>query len=244
MHGVLPSPSSSALRFWAKGFKDAASLPAPLLAMGLIGIGPLALAVGHPLGAAIASTLFVWAGPAQVLFYGGLAAGLSPLGIATAVTLSSVRFLPMTMSLLPLVRRPGQSLLQQLLMSHFVTVTVWSESLRRLPHMPQEERVPYYFGFAMACCSISTLATGVGYLLSGQAPLPIAAGLLFLTPMFFTVSISAGARGLSDGVAIASGFLLQPIALALIGPELDLLLVGLVGGTAAFVLDRSRTRAA
>ena len=71
---------------------------------------------------------------------------------------------------------------------------------------------------------------------------PAIAALLFLSPLFFTVSIAAGARGLADAAAISLGFLLQPIAQRLIGPELDLLFVGLFGGTAAFLLDRAMRR--
>ena len=241
MHGPPPARSDT-FRAVMRGARDALSLPAPMVAAGLLSIGPLAHAVGYPFAAAVASTLFVWAGPAQVLFFGGIAAGLSPLGIALAVGLSSVRFLPMVISMLPLLRRPGQSLPELLWLSHFTTVTTWSEGLRRLPALEPQDRVPYYLGFGHACVLLSAFATGVGYVMTGHSPPPVAAALLFLSPLFFTVSIAAGARGLADAAAISLGFLLQPIAQRLIGPELDLLFVGLFGGTAAFLLDRAMRR--
>ncbi len=68
----------------------------------------------------------------------------------------------------------------------FVAVTVWSESLRRLPDLPPSARPAFYYGFAHACVGLSAVSTGAGYYLMGAFPPPLAAGLLFLTPIFFT----------------------------------------------------------
>ena len=67
------------------GFRDAAVLPAWVIGFSLSGIGPLAREVGHPIEIAMASTLLVWAGPAQVLFYGSIAAGAAWGTIGLAV---------------------------------------------------------------------------------------------------------------------------------------------------------------
>ncbi len=98
----------------------------------------------------------------------------------------------------------------------------------------------YFLGFGNACLWLATLATGAGYYLMGAVPLPFAAGLLFLTPIFFTVSVTAGARGVPDWLAIVLGFALQPLAVRLVGESVDLLVVGLVGGTVAFTVGRMR----
>lgn len=227
------------VRSWAwAGVSAALSFPAWTVALALLGVGSLARDVGHPIGAAMASTLLIWAGPAQVIFYAGLASGMAPVAIAAAVSLSSIRFLPMTMSLLPILRRPGQGIGEQLLAAHFVAVTVWSENMRRLPDVPQVHRAPYYFGFAAACVALSTLATGIGYHLMATLPVALAAGLLFLTPVFFTLSVTGGARRVADWLAIGLGFGLQPVMQAQLGDGLDLLGVGVVGGTLAFVAGR------
>jgi predicted branched-subunit amino acid permease len=226
-------------RSWLwQGARAALSFPAWTVALALLGVGSLARDVGHPIGAAMMSTVLIWAGPAQVIFYAGLATGMAPAAIAVAVSLSSIRFLPMTMSLLPMLRRPGQGTGEQLIVAHFVAVTVWSESMRRLPDVPQEHRVPFYFGFAGACLLLSTVATGIGYHLMATLPVALAAGLLFLTPLFFTLSVTGGARRAADWLAIGLGFALQPIMLAGLGDGLDLLGVGLVGGTLAFLVGR------
>jgi predicted branched-subunit amino acid permease len=223
--------------FW-RGVRDSLVLPAWVVGLSVLGIGSLAHDLGHPAAAAVLSTLLIWASPAQVILYGGLAAGTALPALAIVIGLSSLRFLPMTISLLPLLRRPGQGLALQLLAAHYVSITVWAENLRRLPTLPAEERLPYYFGFANATIGVSALLTGLGYYLAGTVPTPLGAGLLFLTPVFFTLTLSAGARSIADWSAIGFGFALAPLFTSLIGRDFDLLAVGLVGGTAAYLLGR------
>jgi predicted branched-subunit amino acid permease len=225
-----------------RGIKDALSLPAWVVGLSVLGIGGLARDVGHPAGAALMSTLLMWAGPAQVILYGGLAAGAALPAIALAVCLSSIRLLPMTMSVLPLLRRPGHGIGIQLLAAHYVAVTVWVESLRRLPSMPVEQRFSYFLGFANTTLSVSSLLTFLGYYLAGALPTPFAAGLLFLTPVFFTISLSAGARSVADWSAISMGFLVTPMFTMTVGRDLDLLATGIFGGTAAYLIGRIRGR--
>jgi predicted branched-subunit amino acid permease len=206
----------------------------------LLGIGSLARDAGFPAGAAVVSTLFIWASPAQAIFFVGLAAGTSLPAVGLAICLSSIRFLPMTLAILPLLRRPGQGLVTQVAAAHLVAITTWVEGLRRLPAMPVAERPPYFFGFALTCIGVSAAATYLGHVLGGALPLALAAGLLFLPPVFFSVSLVAGARSLGDWVAILLGFGLAPIFNVLLGRDFDLLAAGLVGGTAAYAADKLR----
>src|ERR671921_2637230 len=124
--------------FW-RGARDAFSLPAWVLGFSILGIGSLARDAGFPAGAAVLSTAVMWAGPAQAIFFASVAAGTSFPVIAFAVTLSSVRLLPMTVAVLPLLRRPGQSVATQFAAAHFIAVTMWVEGLRRLPPLPGPE---------------------------------------------------------------------------------------------------------
>lgn len=237
-----PRPSTRALVL--RGVRDAFALPAWVVGLSLFAVGSLAGETGFPAGVAVLSTLLIWAGPAQVIFFGGIAAGTALPAVALAIGLSSIRFLPMTMSVLPLLRGRARGTALQILLAHYVTVTVWVESQRRLPDMPAEERLPYYLGFAHACVAVCAVTTYLGHALVGALPLPLAAGLLFLTPVFFALSLAAGARGASDWVAIGAGFALAPIANAAVGKDLDLLALGVVGGTAAYLVERLRRGAA
>jgi predicted branched-subunit amino acid permease len=119
-------------------------------------------------------------------------------------------------------------------------VTVWVESARRLPSLSPEERLPYYLGFANACLWFSAFMTAIGYFLVGSLPLPLGAALLFLTPIFFTISLVAGAKTRADWSSIALGFGLAPVFTWIGAEEFGLLGTGLVGGTAAYLIGRAR----
>jgi predicted branched-subunit amino acid permease len=202
------------------GIGNALALPAWIVAFSLLGVGSLARDAGHPAGAALLSTLLVWAAPAQVILYGSIVAGTALPVIAIAVALSAVRLMPMTVALMPYVRRPGQGLAAQAFIAHFVTVTAWVDAMRRLPEMEPAGRLPYFLGAAL--------------------PLPLAVGLVSVTPIYFMVSLVAGARLIADWAAIALGFVLLPVATVALGRDFDLLGAGLAGGTAAYMIGRRK----
>lgn len=240
--------STTEARDWKRnalaGAVDALKLPAWVVGFGLVGVGSLARDVGYPVEVAVLSTILVWAGPSQVLFFASIAAGAAWSAIALAIGFASLRFLPMTVAILPLLRRPGQGVLMQILMSHYVAVTSWSEGLRRLPGMPPEQRVAYFLGFANACVTVSALGTFAGYYLAGALPGPFAAGLLCLSPIFFLCSLTAGMRSLGDGLALVLGLVLAPLTSWAVGGGFDLIVSGLIGGSVAFVVQRRRVRRA
>ena len=61
----------SAFGWGLEGARQALLGPAWVVGFSLFGIGGLAHAAGYPVGAAAASTLLMWAGPAQVIFFAG-----------------------------------------------------------------------------------------------------------------------------------------------------------------------------
>jgi predicted branched-subunit amino acid permease len=239
-------PEANGAMFWfpfRAGVRQAAGLPSLVLMASLIGVGGLTRDIGYPIWAGVLSTLLLWAGPAQVLLFGSLAAGASLPAIAVAVSLSSIRFFPMVVSILPLLRGPGVGTGRLLFGAHFVAVTAWTEGRRLLPSLPVEQRYPFFIGFSITVMAAATFATGAGYYLIAALPAAFAAALLFTTPMFFTLSLVAGSRTLADWAALGLGFALAPLATALVGQDFDLLVVGLVGGTLAYGIHRMRGRA-
>ncbi len=237
-----PAETSSRSAF-LKGAHAAAGLPSIVLMASLIGVGGLTRDIGYPMLAGVLSTILVWAGPAQVLLFGSIAAGASLPAVAVAVSLSSIRFLPMVVSILPLLRGPGIGTGRLLIGAHFVAVTSWTEGRRLLPGMPVAERYPFFIGFASVVMAAAAFATGAGYYLIGALPAALAAALLFTTPLFFTLSLAAGSRTLADWCALGLGFALAPLSTRLVGGDFDLLAVGLVGGTIAYAIHRLRRRA-
>src|SRR5208282_2516743 len=142
-------------RWFFTGARTAFTGPAFYVALSLMGVGSLARSAGFPIGAATLSTLLVWAGPGQMLFFGAVAAKTAPPAIALAVSLSSVRLLPMCLSVLPMLRQPKTRLTTLVAASHFIAVTVWAESLRRLPELEKPARMPFFFGLALTCMSLT-----------------------------------------------------------------------------------------
>jgi predicted branched-subunit amino acid permease len=237
---TLPSVSNGRW-VWEGILTSATSVQGVVLFASFIGFGGLIRDIGFPLGAAILSTLLVWALPAQVLLVGGYAAGNATPVIALAVGLSSVRLFPMAASILPYLRREGRGIGVQFLAAHFVAVTAWIEGMRHLPKLPSEARLPFFFGLACSLVVSSMISTAIGYLLAGTLPRALAIGLLFLTPLSFLIQLSHNARDLVDRLALVFGLLLAPV-MAEIGGRLDLLWTGLIGGVAAWSVHRLTKR--
>ncbi|WP_316166910.1 MULTISPECIES: AzlC family ABC transporter permease [unclassified Bradyrhizobium] len=235
--GAVTPPNTATGAFWRGAF-DAIKLPAWLLGFSMMGIGPLARDVHSGLVEAALSTLLVFAGPAQVVYFGMLGTGAPLAAIAVAVTLSAVRFLPMTASLMPMLRAGNPSWGSLLLASHLVAVTIWVEANRRLPYIPPALRLSYFAGLGGTCLAISTIATTVGYVVAGSVSAAFAAGLLFGTPMFFTLTLLGGARDRAGWAALAGGFGLSPLLGLWLGPAAGLLLSGALGGSIAFAAER------
>lgn len=209
-----------------------------VMALTFLGIGSLAYEANVSLGFALASTFLIWAGPAQVIFFGAVIQGLPLPAIALSVSLSSVRLLPMCVSLMPWLRRRDQGLGLALYTAHLIAVTGWVESIRRLPDMPEASRLPWFLGLVHGLVLAASISTIAGYWLAAEVPREIAAGLLFVTPIYFTAALVRNVREPVDGMALAFGFVLSPLMKPLVSAGFDLLAVGVIGGTAAFLGQR------
>jgi predicted branched-subunit amino acid permease len=231
---------------WAfKGVQVAARLPIFVMAFTFLGVGGLAREAGVPLGVALLSTLTIWAGPAQVIYFGALINGVALPAIALSISLSSVRLLPMCVSLLPLLRQPATSRVAIVYLAHNVAVTAWAESIRAIRDIPHNRRIAWFIGLTHSLVIAASISTYVGYTLAGALPHAFAAGLLFITPIYFIAALARNARESIDWIAMSSGLVLAPLLKGVVGAGLDLLVIGLVGGTLAWGWQkRLRLRAA
>lgn len=223
--------------YFLRGVAALASLPALVLVAAQIGFAALARDAGFTMWQAVYITIVVWALPSQVVFVGSLASGASLVGAMVAVALASVRFMPMVMSWMPLVRTPRVPRWSLLLLSWFVAVTAWVFAMTRLPDLPRHGRAAYFAGFAAGLTLASATAVGVAFALVGELPPVVGALLVFLTPVYFLTSLWGAARAHADRIALAAGLLLGPVFSVLV-PGADLLLAGLVGGTLAYLAGR------
>jgi predicted branched-subunit amino acid permease len=202
------------------------------------GIGALSHEFGFDPVWMVLCTLLIWAAPAQVILISTLGSA-ALLEVAVAVSLSSVRLLPMVASLLPMLQRKGLRPRDLALPMHLTAISVWAEGMRLLPGLRKDERLAFYNGLGCGILFSAALASAVGFYLAGKLPLVLAAGLLFLTPMSLLMSVSSNARTLLDALALALGLVLGP-AIAAQKVGLDLLWTGLIAGSIAYGAHRLR----
>jgi len=214
------------------------SVFALVLAGTYIGIGALAHNFGLSDWWLAASTVVIFAAPAQVILISTLTTA-TLVEVAVAVTLTSVRFLPMVAALIPLFNAPGVRQRDLLLPMHVTAISVWVEGIRLLPQRPRGERVAFYNGVGAGLISGAIIGGAIGFYLAGRLPVLLAATLLFFTPMALFMSTMRNARALLDRLAFALGLVVGPIV-AWLSFGLDLMWTGLIAGTIAYLVNRWR----
>ena len=243
-HGAsaAPEPPKSGW-YWAfRGMRSAVSIPALILTAAFVGYASLARESGLTLGQTLAMTGLVWALPSIVVLTGAITTGLGMVPAAIAVALASVRLMPMTMALMPILRGEGKvRRLPMLFASHFVAVTAWVFAMRNLESLPRPARLPFFVGFGGSLTGFVFCMTGVSYMLVDGMPPMVAGALSMLTPIYFLCSMWSAARVSADKAALIVGLVLGPL-FYLYTPGLDLLWTGLVGGTLAYGATRLARR--
>ena len=149
-----------------------------------LGIGALAHDTHFSLGWALASTAFVWAGPAQIILISTLGSGATVVQAAIAVTVSAIRLFPMVVSVLPMMRTPQTKRRHLMLAAHLTAVTLWVECFRFLPQVPRERRIAFIQGSAADLVCVCLIATTIGYWLAAN-----------LSPLFARRDPDADAAG-------------------------------------------------
>lgn len=208
-----------------------------ILFFAMIGFGALARDAGFGVGEAVFITATVFQLPGQVALVDQFGRSATLTTVAFAVALTAVRLLPMTVVLMPFLRGSGLPRWCEFAGSHFVAITAWVESLRRLPELPVQLRLPFYLGFSGALCASTIMATLAGYYVAAEVPVVISAALLFLTPVYFVCSLIATADRPGNQWALGIGVLLGPMLFYFV-PGPDLLLTGIIGGTTAYLIGR------
>lgn len=229
-------------RWFLAGMRGLFSLPAIILMISFVGFAAFALQSGVSRGEAMFMTATVWALPAKMILIGTMTSGANLFAIFLAVTLSSIRLMPMVASLVPEMRTSRTPTWLLLVLSHFVAITAWVFAMASFKNVPREGRVAYFAGFGITLVVVNTLLVGICYGLVSSFP-PVVAGLLFfLTPSYFIASIWATGRQSVVKVAFIVGAVSGPL-LAVMMPGFDILVAGLGGGTLAYLFDRLVIRA-
>jgi len=228
-------PPKSDREWFLLGARAAISIPALILTAAFVGFAGLARETGLSLAETLLMTGFIWALPSIVVLTGALSSGMGLIPAAIAVALASVRLMPMTMALMPMVKIPGKTKNWHLLVaSHFVAVTAWVFAMRNLPDLPREARLPFFTGFGASVTTFVFCMTGIAYLIVERMPDVVAGALVLLTPVYFLCSLWGAARLNVDKAAMVVGLALGPVFFLYL-PGLDLLWTGLIGGTVAYL---------
>jgi len=207
-----------------------------------LGIGALAHDTHFSLGWTLASTAFVWAGPAQIIVISTLGSGATIAQSAIAVTVSAIRLFPMVVSVLPMLRTETTKRRHLILVAHLTAVTLWVECFRFLPQVPRERRIAFIQGLGCGLVCVCLVANTIGYLLAANLSPLLAAAILMLTPMAFLFSTARNCRELADVVALVLGLALFPLATKL-NSGVDILISGVAAGTIAYGVHRARAAA-
>lgn len=222
------------------GAREALGVPAAVLAAGYLGYGSLAAEHGYSIAQVVFATAAIWALPGQLILIEMKAVNASVVAIVAAAVLSSARFLPMTVSLIPVVRdrRYGWWIFA---FAQLVSMTNWAAAMRRCPDLPASQRMPYFIGFGAACIAVSAACGAAGHGLAGAFPPLARLGFVFLTPVYFFVILIGDVRTRLAAIALACGAVAGPM-FHLVSPQWSVLLAGFAGGTAAYFIQRAHGR--
>lgn len=232
--------SPSFLRGWI--LAHCSLLTVPQIGMHL-GFGALVQVSGMDgLWAGLCSALML-SPPAQFLVLKGITAGTPPVEVMLAVTLTAVRLAPMTATLMALLRRADGRVRPHFLLSHCTIIPLWIEGMRLLPKQPIDQRPAFASGMSVGFLLTGVSACLAGYWLAAALPVVLVAGLLFVTPMSFLVSLASGSRQFVEKLALALGIGFASF-LYVVDAPFDVLWGGVLAGTAAVIFSRLRRTAA
>jgi predicted branched-subunit amino acid permease len=217
--------------------REALGAPALAMAATFLAFGAAVQAAGLGLGWGLAAALLVYGMPGQMVLVAavGLPGGALPavLGAATA----NARFLPMAVALSPWLGggpRRWWAL-------PFIAVTPWAMAMRRLPGLPEVQRLPWFLGFGLTSWLVAGAATILGHAIAPLLQGPVLALMLLVNPLYFTLILAHEVRVPPGRRAVIAGCCAAPLAL-LLPAAWGLLVAGILGGTLAFLWGERRGR--
>lgn len=205
-----------------------------------IAIGFGVLAVQNQLGTvdAVLMSLLVFAGAAQFVAVGLIAAGVDPLQIVLGVFFLNLRHLVMVLSLRNrFAQRPDRLLKLSALL---VTDETFSLAATR-----QQIKVPaaYLLGVGLGAYSAWVAGTGVGAWFAAGIPASLAS--LFgigLYAMFIALLVPQVRRSLPAAIAAATAMLVSSVSQPILGAGWGIVLATLTGAIAGGMLARETSR--
>ena len=225
----------SARASYLNGVREALGVPVLVLVAGYLGFGALAGASGVSLWFAVISSVTIWALPGQLVLLDMWQAGAPLIAVILAVSLANARFLPMTMTLMPMLRDDSHPTWRYYLAAHLVAMVAWVACMRRCPGMPARERLHFFMGFGTVCVVSCEVMVAIGYLIADAIPQQLQIGLVFLSPLYFFVIMAGEVRSRLMALALGCGAVAGPLC-QLYSPQWGVLMAGVGGGSVAFLI--------
>jgi predicted branched-subunit amino acid permease len=219
-----------------KALLDALSLPAFILFFTMMGFGSLARGAGFSAEMAALASLLIWGLPGQLAMVELTRTGQGMIAIVFACSLANARFLPMVVSFMPTLARGPASLPRMLLDAQLLSINSWAMCMREFPRVEPAYRHRYYVTFASSILLAAIAGTLLGYHSAVLLPAALVLGLIFVSPLFFALVLSA-VPGRAERISMLLGCATIPLAHAL-WPAVDLLITGVVGGSLGFALGK------
>ena len=165
--------------------------------------------------------------------------GAPVVATVVAVMLSSARFLPMTVMLMPELRDESHRPWKYYAVAQLLSLSGWTMAVARFPDIPRAQRLAWLSGFALVLMAASALSTIAGYLGADRLPSLVRLALVFTVPMYYLLILTGAVRDRVAALGLACGAFAGPLAY-LVSPQWSVPLGGLAGGTLAFALLRRR----
>lgn len=219
-----------------KAMLDALSLPAFILFFTMMGFGSLARGAGFGADMAVVASLLIWGLPGQLAMVELTSTGQGLIAIVFACSLANARFLPMVVSFVPAMSRGRSNLPGMLLDAQLLSINSWAVCLREFPYIEPEFRHRYYVTFASSILTAAVVGTLLGYYGAVLLPAVLVLGLIFVSPLFFALVLSA-VPGRAERLSMILGCATISIVHYLF-PSVDLLITGVVGGSLGFAAGK------
>ncbi|MHA1113657.1 MAG: AzlC family ABC transporter permease [Alphaproteobacteria bacterium] len=232
-------PPTTARQAFLRGCRAPMGGAVVIIAASYLPFGAFIQESGLPIWAGPLLTGTVWALPGQILFVEMLVTGAPVFAIMLAVSLSNARFMPMVVSIMPLVR-DGRRRPLHFFAAHISAVMSWTLAMRDLPSVPRPLRLSYYLGVALVFWVGAILFTTLGYVIAEPLP-PEARQVVLLLVFAYLWILFADQRNRAFLFAVGMGAVAGPL-IYLATPNWTLLITGVVFGSLAFLLDSRLAR--
>ena len=162
------------------GIRNAFGVPALLLISAMTGFGSLAQEQGFSIYMSILSTILIWGLPGQVVHVELFSLGAPLIAVVLGVAGVNARFLPMTLSMMPVFDRSDHNRKWNYFLAHMISINTWAEMLQRKDEISVDLRVAYFLGFSFTCMIAGVIGVIQGYILFDNMPKIVSICLLFI----------------------------------------------------------------